>query len=190
MGYFNPIGATRCCAMRHPLFVLCDFSIAGRPAGPLRDLIACSLPISPPTGGGSFLNEVDGNLTATKTESTVEMYWQGKFRGPEFAPMHFLIKTVTHQDLKDRKGRLIPTCLAELIGEQATDDIAAQRAADEKQVLELISLNPKISMANIATAMNWQLYTGEPNRMRAKRRVDSRWPVVSARTRIRKLNVG
>ena len=104
--------------------------------------------------------------------------------------MHFLIKTVTHQDLKDRKGRLIPTCLAELIGEQATDDIAAQRAADEKQVLELISLNPKISMANIATAMNWQLYTGEPNRMRAKRRVDSRWPVVSARTRIRKLNVG
>ena len=175
--------------MRHPLFVLCDFSIAGRPAGPLRDLIACSLPISPPTGGGSFLNEVDGNLTATKTESTVEMYWQGKFRGPEFAPMHFLIKTVTHQDLKDRKGRLIPTCLAELIGEQATDDIAAQRAADEKQVLELISLNPKISMANIATAMNWQLYTGEPNRMRPKRGVDSRWPVVSARTRIRKLNV-
>jgi hypothetical protein len=77
-----------------------------------------------PAGGGSFLNEVDGNLTASKTESTVELHWQGKFRGPEFAPMHFLIKTVTHQDLKDKKGRLIPTCLAEWISEQATDDLA------------------------------------------------------------------
>jgi hypothetical protein len=126
-----------------------------------------------PAGGGSFLNEVDGNLTASKTESTVELHWQGKFRGPEFAPLHFLIKTVTHQDLKDKKGRLIPTCLAEWISEQATEEIAAQRAADEKRVLELISLNPKASLASIATAMGWLLYTGEPHKSRAKRRVDS-----------------
>jgi hypothetical protein len=126
-----------------------------------------------PAGGGSFLNEVDGNLTASKTESTVELHWQGKFRGPEFAPMHFLIKTVTHQDLKDKKGRLIPTCIAEWISEQATEEIAAQRAADEKRVLELISQNPKVSLASIATAMDWKLYNGDPNKMRAKRCVNS-----------------
>ena len=126
-----------------------------------------------PAGGGTFLNEMDGNLTTSKTESTVELHWQGKYRGPDFAPLHFLIKTVTHQDLKDKKDRLIPTCLAEWISEQATDEIAAQKTADENRVLELISFNPKISMANIALAMGWKLYNGEPNKMRAKRCVEA-----------------
>jgi hypothetical protein len=125
-----------------------------------------------PAGGGTFLNEMDGNLTAAKTESTVELHWQGKFRGPEFAPLHFLIKTVTHQDLKDTKGKPVPTCLAEWISEEATDDIAAQRAADEIRVLEHIARNPSASFANIAIAMEWKLYNGDPNKMRAKRIVD------------------
>jgi hypothetical protein len=64
-----------------------------------------------PAGGGNFLNAVDGNLTAAKTDSTTELHTQGKFRGVEFAPMHFLIKTVTHQDVKDSRGRLIPTVI-------------------------------------------------------------------------------
>ena len=50
-----------------------------------------------PAGGGTFLNQVDGNLTAAKSDSTTELHTQGKFRGVEFAPIHFLIKTVTHQ---------------------------------------------------------------------------------------------
>lgn len=62
-----------------------------------------------PAGAGNFLNQVDGNLTAAKTDSTTEFHTQGKFRGVEFAPMYFMIRTVTHQDLKDSKGRLIPT---------------------------------------------------------------------------------
>lgn len=122
-----------------------------------------------PAGGGTFLNEMDGNLTALKTESTVELHWQGKFRGPEFAPLHFVIKTVTHANLKDKKGRLIPTCIAEWISEARSEEIAAQQIADETRVLEIISLNPKVSLASIAIAMDWKLYSGEPNKMRAKR---------------------
>jgi hypothetical protein len=45
-----------------------------------------------PAGGGSFLNQVDGNLTAAKTDNTTELHWQGKFRGVEFAPMHFMLR--------------------------------------------------------------------------------------------------
>ena len=75
-----------------------------------------------PRGGGAFLAEADGNLTAAKTNSTVELHWQGKFRGPDFAPMQFLIRTVTHQDLKDGDGRLIPTVIAEHISDQARDN--------------------------------------------------------------------
>ena len=59
-----------------------------------------------PAGGGNFLNQVDGNLTAAKKDSTTELHWQGKFRGVEFAPMHFALKTKTHEDLKDSRGRL------------------------------------------------------------------------------------
>jgi AAA domain len=126
-----------------------------------------------PAGGGTFLNEMDGNLTTAKTESTVELHWQGKFRGVEFAAMNFIIRTITHPDLKDSKGRLIPTCMAEFISEAAREDIAKAKIADETKVLELINFNPALTFAGIAVAMNWKLHNGEPNKMRAKRCVDS-----------------
>lgn len=122
-----------------------------------------------PRGGGAFLAEVDGNLTAAKTDSTVELHWQGKFRGPDFAPMYFLIRTVTHQDLKDSDGRLIPTVIAEYITEQAKEDITAAAHKDENTVLAFINNNAAASQAAIATAMGWRLYSGEPNRMKANR---------------------
>jgi hypothetical protein len=122
-----------------------------------------------PAGGGSFLNEVDGNLTAAKTESTVELHWQGKYRGPEFAPLHFLIRTITHERLKDSKGNPIPTVMCDWISDQRTEEIAAQKAADEDRVLEFISLNPKASLSSIATAMQWKLHNGEPNKVRVGR---------------------
>jgi hypothetical protein len=119
-----------------------------------------------PRGGGAFLNETDGNLTCWKTDSTVELHWQGKFRGPDFVPMNFLIKTVTHQDLKDSDGRLIPTVIAEHISEQAKEEIAAAAHADETRVLKLISQNPSLTQSTLATAMGWRLHSGEPNNRR------------------------
>jgi hypothetical protein len=80
-----------------------------------------------PAGGGNFINEVDGNLTCAKTESTTEVHWNGKFRGPDFAPFSFLIKTVTHQDLKDSKGKLIPTVICESLSDQAKDVLAENK---------------------------------------------------------------
>lgn len=48
-----------------------------------------------PRGGGSYLNETDGNLTGLKkTDTLVEVHWQGKFRGPDFAPLAFSLSTV------------------------------------------------------------------------------------------------
>jgi hypothetical protein len=122
-----------------------------------------------PAGGGTFLNEMDGNLTCAKNDSITEMHWQGKFRGPDFAPMHFLIKTVTHQDLKDSDGRLLPTVISEHISDQAQEDIAVAAQQDENAVLKFISENAKASQATIATALGWKLYNGEPNKMKAGR---------------------
>jgi hypothetical protein len=71
-----------------------------------------------PRGGGAFLAEVDGNLSCSKNDSTVELHWQGKFRGPDFAPTYFMVKTVTDPKLKDSDGGLIPTVIAEHITER------------------------------------------------------------------------
>ena len=132
-----------------------------------------------PRGGGAFLNETDGNLTASKTDSTVELHWQGKFRGADFAPMQFLIRTVTHQDLKDSGGRLIPTVIAEHISDQAKvsgrpfdpikDDIAAAAHKDEDAVLAFIGNNPAASWANIAIALGWKLFNGDPHKTKVAR---------------------
>jgi hypothetical protein len=125
-----------------------------------------------PRGGGAFIAETDGNLTCWKTDSTVELHWQGKFRGPDFAPMNFLIETVTHENLKDSDGRLIPTVIAEHISEQASEEIAAAAQANENKALQLIDQNPALTQVTLATAMGWKLHSGDPYKMKAKRVID------------------
>jgi hypothetical protein len=122
-----------------------------------------------PAGGGNFLNQVDGNLTASKTDSTTEVYWQGKIRGVDFAPLHFLIKTVTHERLKDSKGRPIPTVISEWISDTVKEEIAKQRVSDEDQILALVDADPKASQASLAIKMGWKLFSGEPHKSKAAR---------------------
>jgi hypothetical protein len=126
-----------------------------------------------PAGGGTFLNEVDGNLTAAIADSTSTVHWQGKYRGPDFAPIHFLIKTVTNEKLRDKKGRQIPTVVCDWISGQRADELAEQKTTDENRVLELIAASPKITQVKIAEEMAWKLYSGDPNKMKAKRCVEA-----------------
>jgi AAA domain len=126
-----------------------------------------------PAGGGSFLNQVDGNLTAAKTDNTTELHWQGKFRGVEFAPTHFVLRTVTHERLKDSRDRPIPTVVCDWISETAKEDIAKQKVTDEDRLLGYIEADPKASQATLATKMGWKLYSGEPNKSRVDRNIKS-----------------
>src|SRR5690606_22989588 len=77
-----------------------------------------------PKGGGSFLNEVDGNLTLAKSPGGARMHWQGKHRGPDFEPISFELTTVTAPILVDSRGRDIPTVMARAL----TPGDARQRA--------------------------------------------------------------
>jgi hypothetical protein len=126
-----------------------------------------------PAGGGTFVNEVDGNITCAKNDSVTELHWFRKFRGPEFAPMNFLIKTVTHQDLKDSDGRLIPTVICEYLTENAKEEIATAKRKDEDEVLRMIESGLATSYRTIATAMGWKLHSGEPNKTKAERCVNN-----------------
>jgi hypothetical protein len=123
-----------------------------------------------PAGGGNFLNQVDGNLTAAKTESKTELHWQGKFSGVDFAPLYFQIKTVTHEQLKDSRGGLIPTVISTWLTDQANEEIEREIDADHRRALAIIAGNRTISLTDLALQMRWKPYRdGKPNKSRANR---------------------
>jgi hypothetical protein len=83
--------------------------------------------------------------------------------------MQFMLRSVTHERLKDSKGRLIPTVICEHISDSDKERIAAQKTSDEDAVLELIDGDPKISQASIASELGWTLFSGEPHKTKAAR---------------------
>jgi 5S rRNA maturation endonuclease (ribonuclease M5) len=122
-----------------------------------------------PRGGGAFLAEVDGNLICKKNDSAVEMHWQGKFRGPEFAPLTFRLETVTHERLKDTKGRTVPTVIAKLLSDEGKQEIEKAIRKDEDDVLLSISQSPELSTAGRAVALGWYQRNGQAYKMRVHR---------------------
>ena len=125
-----------------------------------------------PRGGGAFLAEVDGNLTAARSVTgPVEMHWQGKFRGPEFNSISFALRSVTHERLKDSKGRLIPTVVASPLSDQGREDIAkaVEGREDELLVALLDPANRKASQSELARRLNWKMSDGKPYHVLVKR---------------------
>jgi hypothetical protein len=115
-----------------------------------------------PRGGGAFLNEVDGNLCCRHIDGIVEMHWQGKFRGPEFAPVPFELEIVRTPKLVDSKGRELPTICARPLSasEQAGREDTA--GSDERALLLAMAGHPGSSISKLAEALGWLLGTGEP----------------------------
>lgn len=122
-----------------------------------------------PRGGGAFIAEVDGNLTCQKTEGgTVKLHWQGKFRGPDFKPIHFDLSTVTAPGLVDSKGREIPTVMASLVTEGETRQRREAARKDEDLVLVAIENLTAPSNTAIADYLGWKDAGGETHKRRAQ----------------------
>ncbi len=116
-----------------------------------------------PYGGGAFLNEVDGNLTAKRSDSAVAVHWQEKFRGPDFAEILFGLRPLnTCQRLKDSKGRFIPTVISYPMGDDARVEMAARARSQEDNLLLVLVQMPEASQSEIATALGWRLSDGNP----------------------------
>jgi hypothetical protein len=122
-----------------------------------------------PRGGGSFLNESDGNFTVQKDNMTIEFHWQGKFRGPDFAPINFMLKSVTHERLKDTKGRLIPTVVAFHLSDIAHEELTVAARRDEDLLLQALGKNGTSSVADLAKDLNWFTAKGEPYKSKVHR---------------------
>jgi len=92
-----------------------------------------------PKGGSSLLNAVDGNLSAWNTDGTIKVHWQGKFRGAPWRPMHFELSEYKSEQLRDSKGRLMPTVTARAMMDSEIGKATEQGIKVENQVLKLLS---------------------------------------------------
>ncbi len=124
-----------------------------------------------PRGGGGFLNAMDGNLCAYKTDMLVTVNWQGKFRGVDFEPMKFELAPVTARKLLDSKGRHIPTVIAKDLSKadqrQKADELRNQ---EDDILILLLDRTVSTSYTDIADALHW--YTGKdshPNKSKVQR---------------------
>jgi hypothetical protein len=122
-----------------------------------------------PYGGGGFINETDGNLTCWNSDSIVEVHWQGKFRGPDFAPLTFETRTVTHDKLKDTKGRLLPTVIAAPLSEADQQERVTIARTHQDQLLTLLERNGNASHPDLAKRLGWFMSNGDPYKMLVRR---------------------
>lgn len=119
-----------------------------------------------PIGGGAFLNEVDGNMTAAATEGGTELHWQGKFRGPDFPPSYFSLPQVTHPDLIDSRGRPIFSVMASPLTDAAKDEIATAMRESDNRLLQVIAEDGEALYSVLAVRL------GFSNKMAVKPGVD------------------
>jgi hypothetical protein len=127
-----------------------------------------------PRGGGSFVAEVDGNLTCRKiSDEVVELHWCGKYRGPTFEPVPFQLRTITSTRVKDAKGKLIPSVMATAIDAAAVDNLQAAATADQEQVILALDSTPGLSQSALARALGWLDVHREPLKSKVNRTLQS-----------------
>ena len=122
-----------------------------------------------PRGGGAFIAEMDGNLTLSKHDAIVTLHWQGKFRGPDFAPIPFQLSSATTPKLVDSRGREIPTVIAKPMSERERREAEAITIDDQNALLVAIGDNDRASMADLAGALRWVTKKGDPNKSRVQK---------------------
>src|SRR5262249_56052775 len=112
-------------------------------------------------GGGAFLAEIDGNLTAWRHDDDLIEFHHSpfKFRGPGFEPITFRIEKITTTKLVDSKGRLLPTVRAVHISEQEEEQQSANVRKDEAQLLLELYRDPDRSQADLARTWGFTLAT-------------------------------
>ena len=91
--------------------------------------------------GADSSTKLTATSRAQSLDSAIEVHWQGKFRGPDFAPLTFTVRTVTHELLKDSKGRLIPTVVASYLSEIGQQELANVARSNEDKLLAEIERN-------------------------------------------------
>ena len=124
-----------------------------------------------PRGGGSFLNEMDGNLTCMKVDGTMvtELHWQGKFRGIDFGAITFRLEVGKTDTLRDSKGRQFWTVMARMIMAKERDVAEDTGQKNKVQLLAAMVKMPGASLAVLAEKLEWFTKDGKPYRSLVQR---------------------
>ena len=125
-----------------------------------------------PYGGGAFLHEVDGNLTIKNNNGHVTMHWTGKYRGPDFAPVHFKLETVKCDAVRDSLGRQIPCVVVEPLTSMAVAEVQTGERRDEDRVLVYLANNPRATVRAVAEGLGWLYSSGKPATSRVNRAIE------------------
>ena len=106
-----------------------------------------------PYGGGSTLNEVDGNFTILRDESALyAFHWLGKIRGLPFDPLHFKIDKFDSPDVVTIEGERVPMPIMSPIGEEAIEERQTAIANKDIRLLEALAEHPGMPVAWLANA--------------------------------------
>jgi hypothetical protein len=124
-----------------------------------------------PRGGGAVIAEFDGNLTCKRTETVTEVHHQGKFRGPDFPPAHFILEGATTARLKDSRGNLIWSVFAKPASEQDQEEISRALEADLASIMTLIRNVSGLSLMEIARRLGWHNRQNLPDKSKVQKRV-------------------
>jgi hypothetical protein len=83
--------------------------------------------------------------------------------------MSFLLRTVTHERLKDSKERLISTVTASYLSELAQQEMTKVARSDEDLLLKAMSDTPGASISDLAQQLGWYTAAGKPYRSKVQR---------------------
>ena len=123
-----------------------------------------------PRGGGSFLAEIDCNLTLWKDESgIVTLHWAGKIRGPSFDPIRFELAPVELDGYLDCRQRPITSVAARHVADERAEQIAAKQIDDEDVLLVAMQRKPNGSIRDFAMQSGWTTGAGKPQSSRVER---------------------
>ncbi len=103
-----------------------------------------------PRGGGSLLNELDGNLTCWAESNVVELHWQGKYRGIPFDPVKLETVAVKPEGLVNAKGDQLPCTVIRPLGEQREAELATDANQRRITILTAIRDNPGTTKSDVA----------------------------------------
>jgi integrase len=119
--------------------------------------------------------EMDGNLTCMKHDGVMvtEVHWQGKFRGPDFAAIPFLLQVGKTNKLKDSKGRHIWTVTARPISAEERDAAENLGRQNQDKLLVAMLLSPGASLSDLAKALCWFHRDGKPYKSQVQRVVNT-----------------
>lgn len=128
-----------------------------------------------PRGGGAFLAEMDGNLTAWKHDDMVELHYN-KMRGPGFEPMTFKLEPIRTEKLVDSKGRELPTVRAVYMS-QDDEDLQTRKTREERDHVLAARLKipdeQPLSHTRIAESLGWFFSSGDPAKSKVQKIIEA-----------------